>query len=96
MSSLFVAPTAPASAAQAFSLAAPRFPDLDGKVVGLVENGKFNSDRLLDEIGELLGTRYTVKELVRDRKEYFGRPIPEDHARELAARCDVVITGVGD
>lgn len=96
MSNVFVTPTAPSAQSQAFSLTAQRFQDLDGKVIGLVENGKFNSDRLLDELGELLAAQYAIKDVVRECKEYFGRPIPEEHARELANRCDVVITGIGD
>ena len=47
-------------------------------------------------VGELLQERYSVKEVVRARKPYFGTPIPDDQARELAARCDVVVTAIGD
>lgn len=95
MASVLVDPTS--SAAQArFTLAPRRFRDLDGKTVGLLNSTKFNSDHLLDGIGELLQERYAVRELVRERKPYFGRPIPEEQARELAARCDVLITAIGD
>lgn len=69
---------------------------LSGKVVGLLDSSKFNSDKLLDRIGDVLTEQYGVRELVRDRKGYFGRPVPEDQARNLAERCDLVITGVGD
>jgi hypothetical protein len=79
-----------------FSLAPRRFRDLNGKTVGLLNSTKFNSDHLLDGIGELLGQRYSLKGLVRDRKRSFGTPIPEDHAKEMAEQCDVVITAVGD
>jgi hypothetical protein len=83
-------------AASAFSLAPRRHRDLNGKTVGLLENTKHNSDRLLDEIGELLERRYQVAGLVKESKPYFGRPVPEDQAKALAERCDVVITAVGD
>jgi hypothetical protein len=79
-----------------FSLAPRRFRDLNGKTVGLLNSTKFNSDHLLDGIGELLGQRYALKGLVRDRKRSFGTPIPDDHAKEMAEQCDVVITAVGD
>jgi hypothetical protein len=79
-----------------FSLAPRRFKDLNGKTVGLLNSTKFNSDHLLDGIGELLGQRYALKGLVRDTKRSFGTPIPEDHAKEMAEQCDVVITAVGD
>ncbi|MBO0687520.1 MAG: hypothetical protein J2P45_30595, partial [Candidatus Dormibacteraeota bacterium] len=93
--SLLVDPTS-TPASSGFSLAPRRFRDLNGKTVGLLDSTKFNSDNLLDGLGKLLQERYGVKELVKDRKPYFGRPIPEDKAKEFAARCDVVITGVGD
>lgn len=83
-------------ASSSFSLAPRRFRDLNGKTVGLLNSTKFNSDHLLDGIGELLGQRYELKGLVRDRKRSFGTPIPEDHAKEMAEQCDVVITAVGD
>jgi hypothetical protein len=93
--SLLVDPTSSADA-RSFSLAPRRHRDLAGTRVGLLNSSKYNSDNLLDGIGELLQERYGVRELVRDRKPYFARPVPEDQARELAARCDVVITAIGD
>ena len=95
MGSVLVDPTS--STVQApFSLAPRRHRDLNGKRVGLLNSTKFNSDHLLDGIGDLLGERYSVREVVRARKPYFGRPIPDDQAQELAARCDVVVTAIGD
>lgn len=84
------------SSATGFALAPRRFRDLNGKTVGLLNSTKFNSDHILDGIGELLGRRYALKGLVRDRKRAFGTPIAADHAEELAQRCDVVITAIGD
>lgn len=95
MSTALVAPT-PSTETQSFSLTPRQSADLNGKIVGLLDNTKFNSDRLLDSIGELLQQRYDVEDVVRDRKGYFGRPVPDDHARELASRCDVLITATGD
>lgn len=89
-------PPYPASESQDFSLAPRGSRSLNGKVVGLLDSSKFNSDQLLEGIGQLLNDRYAIKELVRDRKGYFGRPIPEGHARNLASRCDVLITAIGD
>jgi hypothetical protein len=95
MSDVLVDPTG-SSAAGPFQLAPRQLPDLDGKIVGLVNSTKFNSDNLLDGLGEALSERYALKEIVRDSKPYFGRPIPEDQAREIASQCDVVITAIGD
>ncbi|HZV52519.1 MAG TPA: hypothetical protein VFD49_22505 [Candidatus Dormibacteraeota bacterium] len=79
----------------AFSLA-PRRRDLAGTTVGLLANTKYNSDTLLDAIGELLRERYGVARLVAERKPYFGRPLPEEMATDLASRCDAVVTAIGD
>ncbi|MBO0714651.1 MAG: hypothetical protein J2O39_01230 [Acidimicrobiales bacterium] len=95
MSQVFV-PPADARDTAAFSLAGGRPSDLTGRRVLLLNSTKFNSDHLLDGIGELLAKRYRLKELVRERKPYFGRPIPEEQAKELAQRADVVITAIGD
>ncbi|HEY4684655.1 MAG TPA: hypothetical protein VII57_01280 [Dehalococcoidia bacterium] len=95
MNATVVNPTG-SSAEAPGSLAPRRFRDLNGKTVCLLDSTKFNSDRVLDAIGELLQERYAVKEIVRERKPYFGRPVPIAQAQKLASRCDVVITAVGD
>jgi hypothetical protein len=95
MSSILVDPTSTPAGGQ-FSLAPRRFRDLDGRTVGLLDSTKFNSDHLLDGIADLLQERYAVKEVVRRRKAYFGRPVTQDLANEMASHCDVVITAIGD
>jgi hypothetical protein len=70
--------------------------NLDGCTIGLLHSTKFNSDRLLDGLAELLQERWAVKRIVRQRKPTFARPVPNDLAELLAKDCDVVITGIGD
>jgi hypothetical protein len=80
-------------AAQVTTELAPRPPSLDGLVVGYLDNGKPNSDRFLDQ----LRTRFpSVLSVVTSRKPNIGRVAPTSLIQDLAARCDVVITGVGD
>jgi hypothetical protein len=95
MGSVLVDPTSSTTLVP-FSLAPRRFQDLDGRTVGLLNSTKFNSDHLLDGIGDLLRERYSVREVVRRTKPYFGRPLPDEMAEEMASRCDVVITAIGD
>ena len=95
MSSILVDPTSSAASGP-FSLAPRRFRDLDGRTVGLLNSTKFNSDHLLDGIADLLRERYAVREVVRRRKDYFGRPVAHELAEEMASCCDVVITAIGD
>lgn len=95
MSSILVDPTSSAAGGQ-FSLAPRRFRDLDGRTVGLLNSTKYNSDHLLDGVADLLTERYAVKDVIRRRKSYFGRPVERELAEEMAACCDVVITAIGD
>ena len=73
-----------------------RFSDLDGKTIGLLDNGKPNANRVLDAIAELLQERYQVKEIIRLRKNNVSAPAPQAIMEELAEKADVVIVGVGD
>jgi len=95
MSGVLVDPTS-STVRAAFSLAPRRHRDLNGKRVGLLNSTKYNSDHLLDGIADLLRERYSVGEVMRTRKPYFGRPVPDEMAQEMASRCDVVITAIGD
>jgi hypothetical protein len=69
---------------------------LRGVRVGLLENTKHNADLFLDELGRLLLDEHEAAELVRRTKTAFALPVSEDELADLAAHCDVVITGVGD
>jgi hypothetical protein len=75
---------------------APRPHTLEGKRVGLVENTKFNSDRLLAKIGEILKSEYGVAETRLWRKRNASVPAHEEIVTELKATCDVMVAGIGD
>jgi hypothetical protein len=45
--------------------APPRFTDLSGKVVGLLDNSKPNADKLEERFAELLRARLDVAKVVR-------------------------------
>ena len=75
---------------------AKRVTGLDGKVLGLLANGKVNGDRLLTLVRDELGARYDVREVVVMTKP--GASVTADDAmlEALASRCDVVVTAIGD
>jgi hypothetical protein len=73
----------------------PRPESLAGLVVGYLDNGKPNSDRLLDLVAARLAHE-GVGSAVRARKGSIGRLAEPEIVDDLVARCDVVITGVGD
>ena len=53
---------------------APRPSSLKGKTVGLIENTKYNSDRLLEMIGQILVDDYGVAFVLRKQamRDYLG------------------------
>ncbi len=75
---------------------APRPEDLTGKMVGLLANGKRNSDKLLEAVYTLLDERYQLKGAVRLNKGDASRPAPDPVIDELLNKCDLVITATGD
>ena len=69
---------------------------LDGKVIGLLANGKLNSEEILALTQEVLADRYEFKGVVARNKRNASRPCPEEIIDELVEQCDVVITSSGD
>jgi hypothetical protein len=69
---------------------------LAGKRVALIENTKFNSDKLLVKIGEILKAEYGVAETRLFRKHNASVPAHEEIVQEIRKTCDVVVAGVGD
>ena len=69
---------------------------LDGKVLGLLDNSKTNSGRILDTVSALLAKRYRLERVVTRRKPNASRGAPEPMLDEIASESDFVITGVGD
>ena len=79
---------------QAITLS-PRPDSLRGCRIGLVDNTKFNSDKLLTKIAAILEQEYSAKSHILRRKRRSSVP-DEEILNEFAATCDVVIAGVGD
>jgi hypothetical protein len=75
---------------------ARRRQDLRGATVGLLGNTKQNAAPFLDEIGRLLIAQHGAKGTVERTKVNFAAPAPEELIKEMAASCDVIITGIGD
>jgi hypothetical protein len=75
---------------------AKRVPDLDGKVLGLLHNGKINGDHLLDLVREQLAAHYGLREVVVVRKPSASRVADGAVLDRLARECDAVVTAIGD
>ena len=75
---------------------APRLPSLAGTRLGIIDDSKKNADVLLEELVELLRTRYEISEVKWHRKPSASRPADPAAIRDLAENCDSVIVAVGD
>jgi len=85
---------APVSANDIASL--PRFIDLHGKVVGLLDNSKPNADKLEERFAELLKERFAVSSVIKRRKITAQQGAPTQYLDELAAQADFILSGLGD
>ena len=75
---------------------APRLATLVGTRLGVIDDSKKNADVLLEELVDLLRTRYEISEVKWHRKPSASRPADPAAVRELAEQCDSVIIAIGD
>lgn len=87
-------PTAPRQVETAS--AQPKLETLSGKVVGFIDNAKPNFDHLVDALADLLVRKHGVARIVKRRKTSASIPAANEVVNELAAQCDLVVTGSGD
>jgi hypothetical protein len=69
---------------------------LAGKTLGLLENTKVNSDKVLHELGALLKEKYGLKDVVFLSKHNASLPTKPEVIQQALDQVDVLITGVGD
>jgi len=69
---------------------------LQGRRIGLVENTKYNSDRLLAKIGDILKQEYGAAETRMWRKHNAGVPAHAEILDEARRGVDAVVAGIGD
>lgn len=74
----------------------PRLAGLEGKVLGLLNNGKSNFHLFLADLQELLVAEYPSIEVVQRKKPVVPRPAPREMVEELADKCDGIVVGLGD
>ena len=74
----------------------PRPGSMTGLRIGLVENTKYNSDRLLLKIAAILEKEHGAAGHLIRRKRNAGVPAHEEILEELGTQCDAVIAGIGD
>ena len=74
----------------------PRPKELSGLRIGLVENTKFNSDKLLLKIAHLLKERHGMEMVMLNSKKSASAFVEEEAIRDFKTKADFVLAGVGD
>jgi len=74
---------------------AARLTSLEGRTVGLLDNGKIRVRELLDNMENILRAEHGVARVIRLKKPDASRPAPADVVAEMKA-VDAVISAVGD
>jgi hypothetical protein len=69
--------------------------DLSGRRLGFLDNTKANFDLLLRQVEVLLRERFTLQEVVYERKANSSTPAPPEVLARLAG-TDLVVTGSAD
>ena len=75
---------------------APRLASLAGTRLGMIDDSKRNADVLLEELAEILRTRYEIAEVKWHRKPSASRPADPAALKELTEQVDSVIIAIGD
>jgi len=75
---------------------APRIENLQNGILGIIDNGKTNSDTVLNRIVSNLAKRYALEEIVTIKKHSVSHAIKDDAAQMLAQKCNFVLAGIGD
>jgi hypothetical protein len=69
---------------------------LEGLRLGLIDNGKKNSDYLVKKISDRLRALHGLSGDILVRKPPPSHAIPLDMAETLAEKVDLVVAGIGD
>ena len=73
----------------------PGLDSIEGKVIGIIDNGQSNSTDMFKELAKLLQERLGVKEVLFKTKPSHMQGAPKPIMDEMLSRCDAVITGLG-
>jgi hypothetical protein len=76
--------------------AAPRAPKLEGLRLGILDNTKWNANRLLRGLRERLAQKHAFGAVNYYRKDSFSSNAAPALINEIAAANDIVVTAIGD
>jgi hypothetical protein len=73
----------------------PGLDSLEGRVIGIIDNGQSNSTTMFQELAKLLQEKYRPAEVLFKTKPTHMQGAPKSIIEEFVSRCDAVITGLG-
>ena len=73
----------------------PGLDTLEGKVIGIIDNGQANSTTMFQELAQLMHEQFHTKEVLFKTKPTHMQGAPKPLMEEFVSRCDAVITGLG-
>jgi len=68
---------------------------LEGKTIGIIDNGQSNSTSMFQELAKLVQERFDVKQVIFRTKPTHMQGAPKPLVEEIVSRCDAIITGLG-
>jgi hypothetical protein len=75
---------------------APRVKKLEGLRLGLLDNTKWNGNKLLRGVRDQLAEKHAFSAVNYYRKESFSLGAAPELIAEIAANNDIVVTAIGD
>lgn len=73
----------------------PGLETLEGKTIGIIDNGQANSTTMFQELAKLIQEKYRAQEVLFKTKPTHMQGAPKAIMEEILSRCDAVITGLG-
>ena len=73
----------------------PGLETLEGKTLGIIDNGQANSTTMFQELAQLLQEKFHTREVIFNTKPTHMQGAPKPIMEEMLSRCDAVITGLG-
>jgi hypothetical protein len=75
---------------------APRLRSLDGLRLGILDNTKWNANKLLREVRDRLQAAHALASVSYYRKESFSRFAAPELIRRIRSENDLALTAIGD
>ena len=73
----------------------PGLDTLEGKIIGIIDNGQANSTMMFQELAQLIQEKFHTREVLFKTKPTHMQGAPKSIMEEILDRCDAVITGLG-